>query len=674
MFFKLTGQQWLEKVIDWSLYAFIALFPFVSYNGFLFYGTTSRAVNLFVFIEMLALCLGVALLFRRNDFQIAKSPITLALLLLLATSFISGFFGVDPHTSFWSKATRMTGLFYFLHLGVFYLFLLNLFKNEGKLRNFLNIFVVGAGLFSVGALLSKDGFGLLFKSWTLPGFTIGNSSFAAMYIYSAFMASVYLVLSNEKLKGKWWKYFIPLILLINPYFINISFWSGGVNVFENPLGILGEAQASSFVGFFSIFVLIAISLVARLRAEALKRKILFGSIFTGIIIAILSVYSLFSSSGYLRQAYLKSASSARPIVWELSMQSIAERPVLGWGTDNFDRSFEKNYNNSLLENKNGAEPWFDRAHNIFIDQAVDTGYFGLFIYLLVYASAFGSMVYVVLRSKEKNQQIFAMILGVYFVGHLMELQTGFDTTISYPAVMVMFALASTVFYRAYRAENKEKSFYTVPKVLQYGMGVVAILGSLYFFIVGTLPIIRAGIANIKIHSIGRSEERLSLYPVLFGSPVDRATHLWKTVNDFQRGISLKPQVLEDPVKVRGLAEELAIMTEEYRKYANANPNDYRVRLSLGGVYIYERLLEVNHLDYAHQVLDDAIKLNPEIPTAYWMKAVAYLYQREFALAREWAKRGYDLNPNIEQSKKIIDYIEESIKTFPNIKLFTFSQV
>jgi hypothetical protein len=57
-----------------------------------------------------------------------------------------------------------------------------------------------------------------------------------------------------------------------------------------------------------------------------------------------------------------------------------------------------------------------------------------------------------------------------------------------------------------------------------------------------------------------------------------------------------------------------------------------------------------------------------------MKSVAYLYQRKFDLAREWAKRGYDLNPNIEQSKKIVDYIERSIKTFPEIDFYTFGQI
>ena len=74
------------------------------------------------------------------------------------------------------------------------------------------------------------------------------------------------------------------------------------------------------------------------------------------------------------------------------------------------------------------------------------------------------------------------------------------------------------------------------------------------------------------------------------------------------------------------------------------------------------------------LLDDAIKLVPESPQPYWMKAVAYIYMRKFDLAREYAKKAYDLNPKIAQSQKVIDYVERSIKTFPEIDLYFFQQI
>jgi tetratricopeptide (TPR) repeat protein len=426
--------------------------------------------------------------------------------------------------------------------------------------------------------------------------------------------------------------------------------------------------------FFSVIFLFVIWLISKVKEIKVRRYILWGIVGVGLVTMVISVFSFLSPGGYLRDLYLKQASNARPIVWELSKKSINERPLLGWGIDNFDRSFEKNYDNTILEQKNGAEAWFDRAHNIFIDQAVETGYVGLLTFILVYIVIFGSLIYVTLKSKNKTDQILSVVVITYFLGHIMELQTGFDTTISYVALIIMVTLASNLFYKTYSALHPKKSIWETSKVVQNVIGAGLLIGAITLFTIGTIPIVRAENANGAAHRAGSSEKRVAIYPVLFGSPLDKATMLWRTLHDFQRGISEKPHLLDDPKKTAGFAKELSFFTEEYRKYANNHPLDYRVRVSLAGAYMYERLLGIDHLNEAQVVLDDAISLYPNIPQAYWMKAVSYLYQQKFDLAREWAKKAHEINPNIEQSQKIIDYIEESIKTFPTINFFTFSQI
>ena len=74
------------------------------------------------------------------------------------------------------------------------------------------------------------------------------------------------------------------------------------------------------------------------------------------------------------------------------------------------------------------------------------------------------------------------------------------------------------------------------------------------------------------------------------------------------------------------------------------------------------------------MLDDAIKLVPQSPQPHWMKAVGYLYMKKFDLAREYAQKGLDLNPRVVQSREVVRYIDDSIKTFPEIDLFFFKQI
>lgn len=663
----------IKKFTEWALVIFMALFPFIFYIKYLYYGTASRSVNLVIVAEVLAVIIGCALLSRERRLKIAKSPITIALLAFLVVLVVSAFAGVDLHTSFWSRATRMTGIFYFLHIGFFYLCLMMVFQSDKKRDLLIKTFLISAAVFSIGALLARDGLGLIFAEKPWQGFTFGNSSFAAMYLYAAFMLSFYYVFSLEGVQ-RWWHKLLPLVYIINPFFINKDLWLGKINVLDDPLTVLGGAQASAVTAIVSVFGLLAIYLISKIKSSKIRIGTFITVAIVGVTIFTGAVYSFLTPGQFIHEAYLSQETPARPIVWELSKESISQKPLLGWGTDNFDRAFEASYDNRLLEQKNGAEPWFDRAHNIFIDQTVESGYVGLIAYLLVYLAIIVSMGYVMWKSSDRKNQALAAVITVYFFGHLLELQTAFDTSISYIAVVFMAALGAFLFHKVYEENKKEKSVISLHPVLSRVAGAVMIAGFGYLFVVGTVPIVKAEKANGYVHDIGSSEKRLERYPALFGSPVDPASFLWRTVSDFQRGIAEKPEVLEDPKKRESFLKEAEFFASESEKYLARRPDDFRMHLTLANIYIYQKLLGVDNLEKAHEVLDRAEILVPKFPQTHWMKAVAYLYQAKFKLARDSAREAYDLNPGVEQSRKMIDYIEKSTNTFPDITFYNFLQI
>lgn len=668
---KNTG---LNRFIEWTLYIYTALFPFIAYRGYLFYDSSARFINLVFTVEILAFVLGCALLAGKKRLSVAKSPITFTLGLFLLALIVSGMYGIDPSASYWSKATRTTGIFYFIHLGVFYLFVFSLFKNKEKWLTLVKTFLVSSALFSVGALLSRDGFNVMFKAQEWQGFTFGNSTFAAMYLYAAFMLSIYYVLSLPEKARSWWKYMIPLVFVLNPYFINPDFLLGKINPFQYPLDVIGGARATAYTTLFSVVGLCGVWLVSKIKEVRVRRGFLWASVVLGLIVSSVAVSSFFSANGYLHKMYLSGSSTARPIVWELSRKAIHEKPMLGWGSDNFNRVFEKYYDNTLLEQKNGGEGWFDRAHNIFIDQSVDTGYVGLSIYILVYLVIIGCMVFVLRKSKNKDNHYLAVIVLVYFVGHMMELQTAFDTTISYLPLVIMAASGALLFHRAYNEVYPDrKNEWHVSSAFNYVYGTVFVVGSFYLLFSGALPLRKVESTNGIIRSIGTSEKRIALYPVIFNSKMDPGAFLLRAAYDLRRGISQDVSIIEDEKRREGFVKELDVYTQSYVTYLKNNPEDYRAHLNFANVLIYQRLFDVDRLDQAHEVLNDAIKLVPQTPQAYWMQSVTYLYQRKFDLAREWAKKAYDLNPGIEESTRLMEYIERSIKTFPVIDLYVFKQ-
>lgn len=655
------------KVIEYTFYVFIIFFPFFNLNTFLYSGSSIRFVTLSLFATVLAVSLSVWLLKKDSSLSIPKSPIFLSLIIYFAFLVISALFGLDFSTSFWSIATRTTGILYLINLGFVIYIASCIFSDRVRQNRIILVTILSTALFSFLSLLSPEGINLLFRGFKADAFTFGNSTFAGMYLFGAFLLSIYYLFQSEK--RKWWIYILPLIIFVNPNFINSSIWFGDISA-----GFAGEARASAYVAILSLvfmFIVWCISKIKDVKKRSLTAYSAFGF---SVVLMVASVFSLLSHDGYLRKLYLSQATGARPLVWEMSEGVISQKPLLGWGTDNFDRVFEMNYDNRLLQDEYGNEAWFDRAHNIFIDQLVDNGFVGLVFYILVYIVVIFCLIYTALRSTEKKDRFFASILIVYFSLHFVELQTAFDTTISYFMVALMLGFAIALYTRTRTQILKRENEWEIGGRYKYCIALAISMFFLWSLVWGLIPFIRTQIANGAIRTVGSSQGRIPEYPILFNSPIDKHSFLWRTTTDFQRGISQDPKILEDTQKVAGLKKEIVIFETAYKEYVQKNPQDFRARLNLADVLIYERLFGIDNLKEAQEVLDGAIKMVPQAPQAYWMKAVGYIYMKKFDLAREYAQKGLSLNPKVIQSQDVVKYVEKSIKDFPNIDLYFFKQI
>ncbi|MDQ3077173.1 MAG: O-antigen ligase family protein [bacterium] len=659
-------ESFFWKITEWIFYIFFAVFPFINYKSYLYTGTSTRAINL-IFVSSI-LGVGFALWYLRKKSTIAmhKNLIFGALGAYFLILCISALGGINSSTSFWSLATRMTGLWYFLNLGFFMVLLSAVIIDRTKLKKMIIVIVFSTALYSFLSFLSPEGIGFIFTNYTKDGFSFGNSTFAGMYIFGAFLLSLYYFYQSSA--KKWWMYFLPLTIIINPNIINREVWFGNLSA-----GILGEARASAIVIFLSILGLFVILLISKIKDKTIRTRVSYSLFGLACIVMAFSVFSLLSPNGYLRNIYLSQATAARPVVWEIAQKSIQQNLLLGWGTDNFERAFEQNYDNRLLQNNYGAEAWFDRAHNIFVDQLVDNGVIGTLAYIFIYSVIILSLMYVALNSTEKNDRMLASILIIYFSLHLVELQTAFDTSISYIMIAFMITSAAVLLYRTQEVHSKVNNF-TLDNNRKYFVAIPLLMFFVWSLIWGVIPFARAQSANGDIRKVGSAEKRIPLYNTLLGSNIDPHSFLWRTTTDFERGIADNPKVLEDKKKVEMLKREIIILENEYKKFIQDNPLHFRAHLNLADILIYQRLFEVDKLEEAQKVLDRAIVLVPQSPQPYWMKAVGYIYMRDFDKAREYAKKGYDLNPNIEQSAEVIKYVEESIKNFPDIDLYFFRQI
>ncbi|MBI4088396.1 O-antigen ligase family protein, partial [Candidatus Kaiserbacteria bacterium] len=72
---------------------------------------------------------------------------------------------------------------------------------------------------------------------------------------------------------------------------------------------------------------------------------------------------------------------ARFLNMGIAWQGVKERPILGWGQENYAIVFDKYYDPRMY----GQEPWFDRVHDIIFDWWIAGGTLGLLAYLSIFA-------------------------------------------------------------------------------------------------------------------------------------------------------------------------------------------------------------------------------------------------------------------------------------------------
>lgn len=652
--------------LEYSLYGFFAIFPFFIFNSFLYQGSSSRFLLLTLFTSVLAIGLGIHLFNNGNRVQVMRSPILIIALLYLVTIFISGVIGVDFGASFWSRAERTSGLFYLSHLAVMVLLLVHVVTSLKSRERLLKVVLSMSALYSLCTLFGPQGFDLVFKNNPYDGFMFGNSSFAAMYLLGAFILSIYFAFKNKE-KSSWFWYVVPVLIALNPFFINLTRPINGVSE------ILGIAKASSIAFFVSILMMLVFYVLQKINKEKIRNIVLVSFIVLSLVMLAFTIQSLLDQDGIVRKAYEQGSTLARPVVWDIAKESIREKPVFGWGGDNFSVAFQENFDIRLIQESYGNEPWFDRAHNVILDQAVDTGYVGISMYFILFLSVFGCLGYVIVKGRERDDILLAVVLFTYFYVHILELQTAFDTTISYAMLGLMLALSAYVFNKV-SAENGWKTTSLLAGWPRYVVATVLVGGFAWSLFFGVLPFWKVQRINGEIRTVGSAEKRIDLYGNLFKTNVDRAGVLWRTSVDFQKGIADDPSILENPEKKAYLLEELGVITKGYEDYVVLYPDKFRPYLNLADMYIYHMLFGVNRLDEADAVLDKAISLSDRHPQPFWMKAVVSLYRRDFAKAREYVDMAKQMNPEAVETMRLERYIEDSIKTFPKIGLYFFNQI
>ncbi len=425
------------------------LYPAVFVKTILFYGIIELIVALFVLLVFTNKRYWPHLV----TIEAGKKKINWLLLLsgaYLIAATLSTFFAVNSYDSFFGSVGWSNGLLIILHFWALFVVLSSTFQDKNFWIWFLRINVFVGTWIALVALYQK------FMQNTIAMGTFGNQGYlSAHLLFIIFISAVLFFQSKKKDEKIFW----AILSLIN--FLTL---------------FLTTDIRGSQLGFI-VGIVFATTLYFLAHPKKKIRQITLGITLATLIFGIIFSVFLFSS-GKIYQIFERSETVKTRITnWEIGWKGFLEKPLLGYGLENYYAVFEKYFNPQYYQQQS-TEYAFGIPHNKFVEVAVSSGILGIASYLSLIFGIFWLLYKKFLQTRELEILALFGMWSAYFV-HLFFL---FDNIITF--FMFFSLLAFTTFVLKENVSEIKDEKVKLKTFSAYGLltTIVIVTGiSIYYF-------------------------------------------------------------------------------------------------------------------------------------------------------------------------------------------------
>jgi len=615
----------LVSLLKKSITVLLFMIPFtvlLAFNFLFFPFITSKAFFFRSIVEVMVVLWVVLIYLDREYFWRAwRSPIVRLATIFVGIVFLGNLFGANFYRSFWSNFERMEGFVGLIHIWTYLVLLVSVLKTE-KLWKYFWHTVLGSSVLVGLHGLSQ----LLGSTATTQGSridaTLGNAAYVGTFMFFTSFLTLFLWLKSKKK-------------------IEVNLMYGAIWLLQ-VLILYYSATRGAMLGFLASVGLILLGLVFVPKVDWKFKKIAIGLMVLGVVVAggfwQLRDSAFIQSSPVLSRFANLSLSDTTTIsrltIWQMALEGVKERPVLGWGQDNFIYVFSKYYDPSMYN----QEPWFDRTHNIFLDWLVAGGILGLLAYLALYCMALWLVIKsAILDVYEKI--LFLALLGGYMFQNLFI----FDNLTSY---ILFFALLAFVGFRKEVEPTKDSKHIKNQEIspMFYGIaGVCLIVFVIVFYVVNVKPFMVAKYiidANRAV-AMGQAENIIKPLTNAYNLKTFGENELLNQMGDMSPAVVQSDKV-DDQTKIDWLKAVDSYFIKHIEVYDDART-----------IYIYASFLaRIGEFDRSIEVLDKAIYLSPSKQQFAITKASILIHQNKYKEARDVVKPIYEATPEYTEAAKI----------------------
>lgn len=623
----------LKKYYIWGLKALVFAIPFLSlwiaYSMYFPY-ITGRNFAFRILVE-LALALWVALAFLDKKYRPKMTPIAWAVLAFTAVIGIADLLGSNPHLSFWSRLERMEGYLMVLHLAAYFFVTTNLFRTKKDWHTFFNLILVsgiGVGLYGIGQIAG------VFKAIQGGGVridgTIGNPTYLAAYLTLVIATALILFFNAQK---KWQKYYY-----------------GAVVAFELFVLFFTASRGAAFA--FVVAVPLFSVLYLFFYRKAAGADLVFKRAVIGLLVFMIVVPAgiwLAKDTGFVKNNYILNRLTSlnfqertirsRFQIWGIAWNGFLERPVLGWGQENFLEVFSKYYDPRLYD----QEPWFDRPHNIIFEWLINGGAVGLISYLALFGTLFwGTRKLLKKGFIDKKEGLVLIVMPVaYFLQNFFVFDNFNTYYLFFGFLAYVSSLVSEGEFGAVSDNQKMNAGTVATSQAVLASGLILALAVAYFINVRPMAEATGIITGLQMtadntdpvgKAFGAFKSALSYNTFANSEALEQLTRT--------AGLLVNQPNIPDNVKIPFLQYAIQGMSG----YLKQNPKDIRLHLMMGSLYQSLRNLNPQFSLLARDEIKTALDLSPNKQQILFLLADNYLSTGENEKALELLKKAVALEP------------------------------
>lgn len=629
--------QTYVKILRWGI--FISLFlPLVIFSQYISPFHFGKMIVFRSLVEIMAVFYILLILVNKN-YRPKWNILLISFSVFTGLYFFTGLVGVNFYNSFWGSLERMGGIFSFLHFWGYFIILTSIIKSKEDWDKVLKLSVIVGFLSILFAYGQRLRLGNFFVGWQhgerVIG-TIGNPALFAGYLLFIFYLALLFLFKRDT--PTWQRGFFVAVIIL------------GV-----PVLLMTAVRGAILSLFGSVFILMLFAVFASKNRKA--------KVYLSIILA----FSIILAGGVWlnrNQQWVKDISWLKRITdislgtstiqtrlwsWTSAIKGWKERPIFGWGPENFMflhmKYFDARHFTGL-----GAETIWDRAHNIILEMLSTEGIFGLLSYLSIFVILFYLLIK---RFKEKKiDNLTFGILSAMLIAYFGQNLFIFDTFANY---FLFFLVLGYINFLTPKKENlisenppQEPTATIEPRPSIFLMTVLLVLAAIIAYQTNIKPA-RANFTCTRAIIAGQNgdgQKALNKYREALNYKTPQGAYEIR-----HKLAAFAIQVVEsqhqknkdfDPALLHYAINEVEKNIEKY-------PLDTTPYLYVGRMYILLIDKEAGAGDKAEGYIRKAIDLNKRNPRIWYEMGQAQMSEKKYKEAYESFKIALDLNPDVHFS-------------------------